>query len=514
MKFRPIFALFIRSLREDSRAKFTPIARAALVLVILFFIAVNQRSFARRTAPGLEVFFTVMCVNLGGLVIVGISSFCSAITEEKEDDTLGLLRMTNLNSLAILLGKGTSRFVAGALLLLAQLPFSMLCVTLGGVSAAHILKGYEVLLCTLFLLCNLGLLMSVIAKKTALAVALTLLVGVVLYAGGPIAYIAYYGRSATPPTGFLPEAFGYVFSNHPILILGSMLWGAPGRLPVTSSPLLFHAVFGLGCFFLAWALFNRFCSGTADTAPRKKPAAKGAKLLCILRPGSRPVAWKDFWFLIGGRSGLIVRYVGYGVLTLGFAALMLFTNGQVQSEDVGEMLIVLSAMAMAVELILIAARIFGVERKMLTLSSLITLPVPLGRIIRHKLIGALPSFIPGVTYMLVGMFIAPKSVGKFFTDIGRINSYDFRVISYIAMHLIAIPLLACWFSLKLRRAVVAATIAITLVVDVIFGVIVGELNDRSAEEAFLIFGTMALIIISAILLGRIAALLPKAAAAD
>jgi len=79
---RPIFALFIRSIREDNRAKFTPIARAALVLVILFFLAINHRDFARRPAPGLQVFFLVMVINLFGLVLGGITAFCSAITEE------------------------------------------------------------------------------------------------------------------------------------------------------------------------------------------------------------------------------------------------------------------------------------------------------------------------------------------------------------------------------------------------------------------------------------------------
>ena len=112
------------------------------------------------------------------------------------------------------------------------------------------------------------------------------------------------------------------------------------------------------------------------------------------------------------------------------------------------------------------------------------------------------------------MFIAPKAVSKFFSELGRFNSYDFRILSYIAMHLIAVPLLACWLSLKLRRAVVAATIAVSLVVDVIFGVIVGEINNRPTEGRFLVFGTIALIVISAILFRRIVALLPKAAAAD
>lgn len=516
MNLRAIFALFIRSVREDMRAKFTPIAWSALVLVILFFIAINQRSFARQPAPGLQVFFMVMLVNLFGLVLGGLTAFCSAITEEKEDDTLGLLRMTNLSPLAILFGKGTSRFVSGALLLLAQLPFSMLCVTLGGVSAEHILKGYEVLICTLFLLCNLGLLMSVIAKKTGIAVAYTLLVGVLIYAVGPAVYVWKFeiSRNSVPPSGWWFEFLGQLLANNPVMILGTMIFGAPGRIPVADSPLLFHSIAGTSFFLLAWALFGRFCSGTADTAPRKKRSASGAKQLRIPRPGGYSIAWKDFWFSIGGRRGLIVRYIGYGVMTFGFAALMLFENNSSDAEEVGTVFIILAGIGIGVELVLAGARIFGIERRMLTLSSLLTLPMPLGRIVRHKMLGALPSLIPGLTFVGVGMMLCPNTVEDFFGhEMSRLGMDEFLILTYVTMHVIALPLLACWLSLKLRRGAVAAALALTAVVNILFVAIV-DMAGNSAEEALLLFGTFSLIVVSIVLARRIPVLLPYAAAAD
>lgn len=515
MNLRAIFALFIRSVREDLRAKFTPIVWSTLVLVILFFIAMNQRQFARSPAPGLQVFFIVMLVNLGGLVLAGLTTFCSAITEEKEDDTLGLLRMTNLSPVAILFGKGISRFGSGALLLLAQLPFSMLCVTLGGVSIAHILKGYEVLLCTLFLLCNLGLLMSVIAKKTGIAVAYTLAVGVLIYFVAPFTYIwqtqAY--RRSVPPTGLWYDFLGQLFANNPVWILGSMLFGGPGQMPIADNPLLSHAIAGTTFFLLAWALFGRFCSGTADTAPRKKRSPKSTDALRMPRPGSRAIAWKDFWFLIGGRRGLVVRYIGYGVIIFGITGFMLYENSRTDAEDVGAMFVVLAGMCIGVELVLIGARIFGIERKMLTLSSLLTLPLPLGRIIRHKLIGALPSFIPGLTFVVIGMTLCPGNVKEFFRDIERIRTDEFFLLIFCGLHIFVLPLLACWLSLKLRRGALAAAIALAAVVDILFAVIVDEANN-SSETELLVCGSIMLIIINIILARRIVALLPRAAAAD
>ena len=54
------------------------------------------------------------------------------MAEEKEEQTLGLLRMTGLSPLSILLGKSTSRLCGALLLLAAQFPFTIFAVTLGG----------------------------------------------------------------------------------------------------------------------------------------------------------------------------------------------------------------------------------------------------------------------------------------------------------------------------------------------------------------------------------------------
>ncbi|MEK0451184.1 MAG: hypothetical protein RL088_3452 [Verrucomicrobiota bacterium] len=510
---RPIFALFIRSIREDNRAKFTPIARAALVLVILFFLAINHRNFARQPAPGLQVFFLVMVINLFGLVLGGITAFCSAITEEKEDDTLGLLRMTNLSPVAILFGKGLSRFVGGMLLIVAQIPFSLLCVTLGGVSGEQILSGYAVLIATLFFLCNLGLLMSVICRKTGVAVALTLFVGTVIYVGGPIAYISTLEFGRSQPSGVWSDVFAYLLANNPLYQLGTMVFGAAGRgMPLTVSPWTFNGIGGVSFFLLAWALFGRFCSGTAETAPRRKKSAKGAKLLRAPRPDGWAIAWKDFWFLQGGRRGLISRFIGYAVLVFGFVGLVTFNNNYMESDDIGEMMMSFAGIGLCVELVLGAARIFGIERRWLTLSSLITIPIPLGSIIRQKILAALASLIPGFCFVVLGAMIAPESLEELWRDITR-REESFLAFTYVAIHLISIPLLACWLSLKMRRGAVPATIAIGFVGNVIFAVLLDEVA-RSSDEAFLLLGIVIQFFLSVALMVSIRKRIALAAAAD
>ena len=118
----PLLALFIRSLREDSRLKFTYFSRAGLVTVILFFLFMIQSSFGWSNAPGLHFFGTVVGIDLAFVLLAAVSYFSSAISEEKEEMTLGLLRMTNLNPLSILLGKSTSRLCTACLLYTSPSP--------------------------------------------------------------------------------------------------------------------------------------------------------------------------------------------------------------------------------------------------------------------------------------------------------------------------------------------------------------------------------------------------------
>ena len=169
----PLLALFTRSLREDTRSKSTYWARAGLAAFML--VVMGMAAFARATggAPGLVFLKSAAWLQTMFLTISGLGYFGSAITEEKEDETLGLLRMTNLSPLSILLGKSTSRLCGALLLLAAQLPFTFMAVTLGGVSPRQVLAAYCTLGAYTFLLCNLALLASVIMPRTVTAAACT-----------------------------------------------------------------------------------------------------------------------------------------------------------------------------------------------------------------------------------------------------------------------------------------------------------------------------------------------------
>ena len=93
----PALALFIRQLRLDARASRTYLTRAILVGGVLLGLMAAHAASALVAAPGLDFFRTLVFINFFFVSMAGLSYFASVIAEEKEEMTLGLLRMTGLS---------------------------------------------------------------------------------------------------------------------------------------------------------------------------------------------------------------------------------------------------------------------------------------------------------------------------------------------------------------------------------------------------------------------------------
>ena len=115
--------------------------------------------------------------------MAGFGFFATAITEEKEEGTLGLLKMAGISRAGILLGKSTSRLVSAMLLLFAQFPFTLLAITLGGVTFQQILAAYSALLAYMILVANLAMFFSVSSKRSSTASLLSA-IGVAVFVVG------------------------------------------------------------------------------------------------------------------------------------------------------------------------------------------------------------------------------------------------------------------------------------------------------------------------------------------
>ena len=468
-KLRPIFALFVRSLREQSRAKFTPVSRGAIALIILLFIAMNERSFTNQSAPGQSVLMMLAMVNFFTIAIFGLSTFASAITEEKEEDTLGLLQMTKLNPLAILLGKSTARLCEGLLLLAVQVPFTLLCITLGGVSMHQVLRCYAILAAFLFLLSNVALLWSVICRRTSRATSMTTLTGFVLYLLPMFMWsLAMGSRFNGRRTATWLESFAQIWIGiNPIFDLARSV--TPRGAPFSGDSITPSLVGGVIFFGLAWMLFAPCCNSGAETAPqrREKPAPASGRRTQRPRPGRRAIAWKDFQFLGGGFRGLFIRFVSYAAICLLLVWWMVaILHENVRPEGLGIMFWVCGLIAFSMEFGLMGARMFASERKSKTLGALYTLPVGTGRLIRHKILGSLSQLIPSVALSLLGLTLMFNGSAHWNLPI---NDEFLAGLTLAVTCYIFFAVLVMYLSLRMRRAPFATGLCVMFFIYILVG---------------------------------------------
>lgn len=477
----PILALFSRAQRLEVRRARTYLFRLALLGFILLGLLITAlKGYAGFTAaPGLDFFEFVVFTDLSFVLLVGLFEFPSAITEEKEEGTLGLLRMTGLSPLALLLGKSTARLLTVLGLLAVQVPFTLLAITLGGVSFDQVLAAYATLGAFAILQCNLGLLCSVVARRTATAAALTMAALVAFLLGPAAVYgLAELTRSAAslPPT-------------HPVVVAGTAVYdtgtaaspfhrcaeilGAGFQDPPVGFQVRVHLALGAAFFLLAFAAFDRANREERDPeGERRVPAATARRFrrFSAGRPWKRALAWKDFHFLAGGKVSVLVKGVCLGILA-GVIAFCVWDaeRGEPFAErfpKAGPVVMAVMLGILCLEAAVHASRVFQEETKAKTLSALMTLPLPVSGIVSGKILGCLLSMAPTAFWLLAGAAISPadflEAAGKACT-----SPWAWMSISVFAVYLYT----TAWLSLYVRWGAFLLAFLIVYAGHSIFGMI-------------------------------------------
>mgnify|MGYP000563087715 CR=1 FL=1 len=110
-------AMFTRALRSDTRRLRPHLFRMLFAGLILGSLVMAHIQSLSLGAPGLFFFGNILWLNLVLIVLAAVSFLSTAITEEKEEGTLGLLMLAGVSPLAMLLGKSSTRLFSTALLL-------------------------------------------------------------------------------------------------------------------------------------------------------------------------------------------------------------------------------------------------------------------------------------------------------------------------------------------------------------------------------------------------------------
>ncbi len=182
-QFRTATALLHRRIRIDLRSATGHLVRMFSVAFLALTIFASMEGSRLRGSPGLMAFRWAVWCDALLISAASIMVFASVIAAERENGTLGLLRMTGTSPLSLLLGQGVSGLVIGLFILAVQLPLIVLTITLGGVLWNQVLAAFLALGAHLVLCAGIGLLASTLAKRSGTAAFYTLLTQFGLWLG-------------------------------------------------------------------------------------------------------------------------------------------------------------------------------------------------------------------------------------------------------------------------------------------------------------------------------------------
>jgi hypothetical protein len=440
---------------------------AGFILLIVLLVAWRQFTGA---APGYMVFAMVSWLQFVTITLLGWSWFASPIAEEKEDGTIGLLRMTNLDPLSILLGKSTSRLFGVLLLLLAQFPFTLLAVTLGGISQRQIVASYCILGAYTFLVSNLALLCSVVMPNVARATVAAVAGVVIYFLAGPVLaaiHTSFVDLGLLTPSSWAERALDALASSAKELAVTERFDAIlqPGFSaylgPAVTWHVWAHAALGVVCFLAAWALFPRFVDRTVAKAAGPARRVLGIPVRRPPRPWwKRELAWKEFYFVGGGKPAVWLRLVGYGGWAVWIILLKLFESSSTTViHTLGGSVI---SIAMTIELAVVASRLFRLELRDQTWSSLALLPTTLRQVTRQKLRGALRPRLPCIAVYVLSELLAPESF--FSSGDGQFLIAGVALVANAA-GVIFVGYLVAFLSLRMNRGALAVGLVVAVVTN-------------------------------------------------
>ena len=399
-------AFMIRSIRQDSRMIGHHLMRAGVAVLILCLFVVQADVSTIQVGAGGHFASQVLYCAYFFLSLLGGVHFSAAISEEKEEHTLPLLKMTGASAFTILLGKSLPRLSIAILFLLCVAPFLLLSVTLGGVLIEGLVSAVLSVICYSLMLSQLGLLASILAKSSRRAFSLMiffwsltelLFVWISLVNGfGWIPRNAFLEWSSAASSWSL-----WINLDSTLLAFSPTEWWYPH--------MTFELAVAAASFVLSWLLFNRFTeersSGSAWSWLNQLTSANHRS-----RVWDQATAWKTWHVLTGGVRWLWIRALGGIVLSFGLVvAVVVAFNGSFQAEAIciGSFWIALVIFLLSIGRM--TGLVYQTEIQQKTLSTLVMLPAPASQTFLSMLKGLLPAIAASFVPVLIG-FVAMMSV--------------------------------------------------------------------------------------------------------
>lgn len=394
--------LFNWSLKMDSKSIYPHVIRAAFSFLMFFFISVAFADAFGTSRTGLRYFESICFLNVLLITVCGVSYFVTAVTEEKDAGTFALLRLAGMTALSITLGKSTSRLVSSLMLLVIQLPFTFLAITLGGVLWQQIIASYIALAAWMALVANLALFCSVRCTTSGRAAGMAGSILVMLFVL-PNIITSVLGAL---PTGSLSPAGSSLLADIPQAIERFSILARLNELLQTDNRVVFFGQqFWISMaisvvLFAISTLTLDFWSTPADVAGPSENAAM--RRWSVGRSWKLALMWKEFVFFTGGRSFFITKLIGGGFVFAGFIWLQRsqgYTDYFTLRGDNAWIAFQTAAAFLTLEILLYSSGCLFYEIRQATHSTLASVPMSGVRVLLEKASGCLIALIPSLFWL-------------------------------------------------------------------------------------------------------------------
>lgn len=411
-----LFALMNRSLRTEVRQLPGHLLRFTIAAYLMLTLLVSMASQARQGAAGREFFRVIVYLNLVVLMGAAVFYFATSLTEEKEEQTIGLLRMANVGPATLIFGKAVPRLVWVLLLLTIQFPFTILGVTLGGVTGTQVTASYWTLFSHVLFIAGLGTFASSYCRRSGGACVLTLSALIVFYFGPAVvgSVIGGWSSAGSLSGGAAASAREWVqwWYDASAFAQAQAIFTTNFAGPIFSWQVVSNILMSTLLFLAAGVFFDWFNSDL-DTAVARRPMGEWLTWKKRRpRVWDNSLAWKDFYFVAGGPSGVVLKLAIYAVVVLGIA--ILAENGrydQLTFQTVALTSLWSGLIVVFVEGAFLASKIYRSELVDQTWSSLLMVPVSVARISAPKVAGCLLALIPAVALIVLAPLISPDMIG-------------------------------------------------------------------------------------------------------
>ena len=238
-----ITAIGVKELRGRMRGKRAFISVTVYVVLVAGFawmvgqILVSTAEQQMQWNPGFNstvqsatigrgIFTALMFLQTLMILVLAPASTAGTISSEREKQTLDLLAVTPISSVAIVVGKLLSALTWVFVLILASIPVTALVFVYGGVAPDDVVRGYAMLFVTAIAFGALGTFFSSLLRRSGAATGLTFVAVLIATVGLSFIWVFMYQTSSSVFARRPPEALFYL---NPFVAQADVACGTEGN---------------------------------------------------------------------------------------------------------------------------------------------------------------------------------------------------------------------------------------------------------------------------------------------